>query len=431
MSKATIKPFKNIYEYCEFWDGIVEKALNDTDNTEYAQLIRNQVDYVNERLSSNPNREEERIRLIKEFGEPLPADNEDAMRRRSFLNMPLYNNVYAQLSPFLSALEKISTGILPKDVIRPNDREMGVFSLDRALMSPKATPSLYCEKENKYYGLSEGTLIYDKDGKISLDKQGRQRHLLKNKKEAVLKQLVENGRPRWGSANKKSFLYKEKVPRPHRVVRLFVLVGAHAGEQTYWAGVTAVICASFLETKGYAVRVTAVMNVSRDRGMNMDKNPEKLTDGVRYSMIDVKLYNEQLDSLSLLYTMADPSFFRVRQFAYYHASQWLYQDEAYYGIGQLVSSLDFRNDFYEKIKLREIAEEKNTLYYFFGGQDCVSIENAKRDLVTIICDAERQNRKALQNMGFDFSKFELEDPINIEGHKCNPTTDDSSIEQYS
>jgi len=415
-TNVSILSFKGIYQYCDYWDKIVNRAIEDEDNPEYGKLMKEWREEANSSLLREPKSEYEATDKIRTYGYPLPSDYEDAMARRSFQNMELYNNVYNQLTPFLGRLEKISEGILPKDAIKPNDRQLGVFSLERAMMSIEATPSLYSKKSDKYYPINDGTMILDKKGNNVFDKEGNQKFKLKNGEEAVLVQKVTDGIKEWGSSNKKSFLYKEKVPRPNKVVRLFVLVGAHWGSEVFWAGVTAVICANFLQTKGYAVRITAVLGIKNQSGMNFGGNDN--TSGTRYSLMDVKSYDEPIDSLSLLYVLADASFFRVRQFQYYYASQYKFRDEANSGIGGLPEPYEFEQDLSDQIKKRVIAEEKDTLYYYFGGAGVSSLKKAEKTLARIICKAETINKETLKKLGYEFPETD-ENGKEYDDFDCN------------
>lgn len=415
-TNVSILSFKGIYQYCDYWDKIVNRAIEDEDNPEYGRLMKEWREEANSSLLKEPKSEYEATDKIKTYGYPLPSDYEDAMARRSFQNMELYNNVYNQLTPFLGRLEKISEGILPKDAIKPNDRQLGVFSLERAMMSIEATPSLYSKKSDKYYPINDGTMVLDKKGNNVFDKEGNQKFKLKNGEEAVLVQKITDGVKEWGSSNKKSFLYKEKVPRPNKVVRLFVLVGAHWGSEVFWAGVTAVICANFLQTKGYAVRITAVLGIKNQSGMNFGGNDN--TSGTRYSLMDVKSYDEPIDSLSLLYVLADASFFRVRQFQYYYASQYKYRDEANSGIGGLPEPYEFEQDLSDQIKKRVIAEEKDTLYYYFGGAGVSSLKKAEKTLARIICKAETINKETLKKLGYEFPETD-ENGKEYDDFDCN------------
>lgn len=398
--KATILPFKGVHAYCNYWD---KKVLTVTGR--YLEILNNLREYWNYVLPRGDTESN-----IADYGLPVPLSYQEAMDRKFFLNTALYNNVYQQLMPYLAQLEKLSEGIIPKEVIKPTDLEIGVFSFDRAAMALEEVPALYSVKEDKFYPIDEKAIeIRGKNGehlsecsiikKFSSEKECRLRYkVMPSGVECVMVQEEEENVKMFTSANKKSFLRKEKAPRPNRMVRFFVLTGANAGLETYWAGLTAIIAATFLESKGYAVKITGVVGIE-DSGMNMEST---IQEGARFHMIDLKAYDETMDSLSLLYILADMSFFRVRIFEYFVAQQWQYQDTPNSQLGRMAGFDTFKAALSEEIKKRNITEEKDVLYYYFGGNQCTSIEAAKRDLIRIICDAENTNKEMLIKLGYEF-----------------------------
>lgn len=392
--KGTIIKFKGVHDYCNYWDKICEKAKADTQRSRYGSYIKSRPNSVNNSLRAGATASN-----IIAYGEPLPTDYEEAMARKYFMNMPLYNMAYLELSPYLNMLEKVSQGIIPKEVIKPTDKEIGVFSFERAMMQVDGTPALYSKKHDRYFGLGEGVEVFDADKKQKTNKEGQLLFKLNlDGSEAVLTILEEDGAKQFNSSNKKSFLFKEKLPRPNRAVRLFILVGQNWGEKTYWAGVTAVICANFLESVGYSVRLTACIGLSNSN-LKFDGSRQY---GHRFNIMDVKDYTETMDSLSLLYVLADPSFFRIRQFSYYMAQQYLFDDEYDTSLGSMPSKQTFEKTLYQEQKKGNLETEKDTLYYFLGGSEIKSIEDSKNELKRIICNAETKNKEILAKMGYEF-----------------------------
>jgi len=389
MAVGTILSFKGVHQYCEYWDREMQKALDS--DTDYSRAIIDQINDNRRRLEQGDtpsNREW--------FGFPVPLSYEDAMSRRMFLNMELYNNAYEELRPLLANLEKVSQGLVPKEIIRPTDLEIGIFSFDRAAMSLEQIPALFCKKNGKFYGMDEGKELLDSKGVQLKDKEGNLRYkIISNGFDAILTQMEEDGVKMFTSANKKSFLRKEKLPKPDRLVRLFVLTGANAGYDTYFAGLSAIITAMYLESRGYSVRITGVLGVT----MNI-LYKGSVQNGSRFSMIDLKSYEETMDSLSLLYVLADSSFFRVRQFDYYLAQQYKYQDPLNRGLGSMPDASVFKDMLFDKVKEKEIAAEKDVLYYFFGGASITSMNAARNEIISIVCNAETHNREALQRLGY-------------------------------
>lgn len=405
--KGSIQAFKGINAYCKYYDDLVEKAISE--NTPYGQNILNKIEADRRKLRHGDTDENKDW-----YGFPVPLTYEDAMVRRQFLNLNLYTNTYEELRPELARLEKLSEGILPKEVIRPTDREAGIFSLERAMMSIEPLPALYSKKNNKFYPVSDGEAILDKNGNQKKDKDDRLLFKLNvDGSEAILTEFEEDGNKVYGSSNKKSYLLKEKVDRPNRMVRLFVLIGANEGDKTYYAGLTAIVCATFLESKGYAVRITGVIGVQRYLGMKFNGKNGETSGGSRFSTIELKAYDETLDSLSLLYITADSSFFRIRQFQYFIAQQYKYNDDLYSNMGGMPSSENFRAVLLDEIKKRNIAEEKDVLYYYFGGATCVTLRDAKRELIRMVCDAENNNKEILQRLGYEFQPIP-KDPNDID-----------------
>lgn len=502
--KASVQLFKGIWQYCAFWDDITKQCLS-TDN-EYSKYIRNHRAGVESQLKNGGS--------ASWFGFPVPKDTADAMQRRTYQNMELYEKKFFELEPFFQFLEKISTGLIPKPTIVPNDRQLGSFSLPRAMMSPIKTLCLWSNKHKREFTIAEGIPL-DKNVKVKLNNEyeGKKDEevecplfQLKDGSDAYLTQklakdlclwsnkhkqefgeaegdpvLDENGDATyvkiklnnsykgkkdveqecplyklkkddslayltdkvldgelaptvlaWSSTNKKSFLYQEKLPKPNNNIRIFVLIGGNCDKtELYWAGITAVMATKFLSTKGYSVRVTAGV-ASASRGMNYRyRFNGQLFDGQGYraELIDMKSYEEEIDSLGLLYPLADQSFFRVRCFDYFAASYWKYKDELDSGLSRSLQSMEFENLVRDKIKAREIEQEKDVLYYFIGGDDVTNIVGAKRNLARIIYCAEKKNRESLIKLGYGFEELEpnvkedfekLIAQYNLGSIKCNP-----------
>jgi hypothetical protein len=392
MARAKVKYWNNLTEFIEFWDEQVALASGD-----YRKNIDNKkrdVDAALRRGQSSDN--------LQAYGEPLPTSFDDAMYRRTFLNKTLYDDKYRELKPILESLEALSNRILPRPVITPNDRELGTFSLERAMMALEAELGLHDEKKDEWYALSDGIPILEKDGKPKTNAEGYNLFYLKNTKTIlVLKEFEKDGEKEWGSSNKKVFLAMEKLPRPMKAIRMFVLVGANWGYDTFWAGIVGIIAAQFLESRGYAIRITGVFGLYRGSGMNLDGN-KKMSEGYRFNFVELKMYDETMNALSLLYLTADPSFFRARIFTYWHAEQFYHRDTPNSGIGSMPSVDAMRGAILEKFKEKEITQEADTLYYYFGGTECVTFEGAKKQLIEMVCDAENTNREMLIKLGYAF-----------------------------
>ena len=123
MAIGTILSFKGVHAYCDYWDKRIEEAMRE--NGEYARALTKMSGDIERSLrqgSTNSN--------LTDYGEPVPLNYADAMARKTFQNMLLYRNSWNELQPLLASLEKVSEGIMPKEVIKPTDLEIGIFSFD-------------------------------------------------------------------------------------------------------------------------------------------------------------------------------------------------------------------------------------------------------------------------------------------------------------
>jgi len=444
-----INQFRDLAHFCKYWDKKVLECLNDTSisGRPYGDAIRNRR-IRDEATLSAPitlcgQQGAEYDCRVDWFGYPVPKDVKEAMDRTSYVNGKLYNEKYAELSPYFAKLEKISMGILPKSVIQVNDKEIGTFSLERAMMSVDSILRLWSDKHKEFFFVNEGVGVLNADGtekkiKVKIQKfegEGYEEveapvfKLLKDGSEAYLTQneegftynpktkVREGGSLDWGSNNKNSFLWLQKVPRPNRNVRIFVLVGGSCNlTEPFWGGISAVMVCNFLQSKGYAVRVTACIEVKHYSDTLNHKG--SFIKGHRLSIFDVKPYDEPINSLGLLYPLADPSFYRIRSFDYFMAEQWLHKDILNTGLYGSASLEEFRCLIGEAIKSKEILGEKDTLYYYMGGNDMQSLEGAQRSMEEIICGAENHNKQTLIKLGYEFPQLDNQEPISYDDVDC-------------
>jgi hypothetical protein len=136
-------------------------------------------------------------------------------------------------------------------------------------------------------------------------------------------------------------------------------------------------------------------------------------------MFDVKPYDEPIDSLTLLYPLADPSFYRIRCFGYFMAEQWKFKDvlnDQLYGSATLN---EFKTLVRSAVKRKDIVQEEDTLYYFLGGTDVQTEEGSKHTMSDIICNAENENKKVLIELGYDVSLPDVQNR-DVDDSECAP-----------
>ena len=388
--KVRLRPYRSLKAYCEANDKIVEECL--ATRTEYADYIRELERFQNNAIRTGKYRG---VSTAVAFGNPVPESVQDALKRTSFLNPKLYLDTFEELKPLLDKLEKMSQGIVPKEIIKPTDRDLGIFSFDRAMMAMERVPAFYSEKNKKFYLFSQVNIHIG---------NGEKTYTLKDDgSEVVLKQLEVDGIPQYASTNKKSYLYKEKFPRPKSAIHIYCYIWVNVGKITFWAGLSSAIIAYFLESKGYSVRLTAV---SANRVWGYKGTSET---GYHVDLIDVKGYDEIIDSGTLLLPIADSSFLRMRVFRYTLASQWKNSDEFDTGLGQAITSNEIREMIEGQQKLKNLETEQETLTYYIGGVNTDSLEGAVENIKRVICNAENENRARLQKLGVDMTEATFKD----------------------
>jgi hypothetical protein len=121
-----------------------------------------------------------------------------------------------------------------------------------------------------------------------------------------------------------------------------------------------------------------------------------------------------------LYMTADPSFFRTRIFSYWYAEQHYREDTPDSGIGSMPSVRAMEIAILEKIKEKELEDEKDTLYYYFGGVEVTSLEDSKNQLIEMVCDAENKNREMLIKLGYQFEPPDTSQPKKAGDIDCPP-----------
>jgi hypothetical protein len=118
------------------------------------------------------------------------------------------------------------------------------------------------------------------------------------------------------SQNKKVYLYKEKKPKQYNGIK--IIIGLSAGGFTDWTndfftGVTAGVIVEVLESLGYAVDVEIAVGGGRCGGCYRKlKFDGRFKKGRRFFTFTAKDFDEPLDTDSLLYTLADPSFHNIK-----------------------------------------------------------------------------------------------------------------------
>lgn len=380
--RATIKPFRSITEMNKYFDRIINEAKSS--GTNYGQWLTNHPQEVNSIIRVGGNT------AIKAYGSPLPLSYDDAKARCTFQNMPLYTRAYDEFLPLLEAIAQKSEAILPTPVMMPNERMLGSFSMDRAGMGLMPRITLYSKKHKQNYTFDKAEKFVTKEGKTALR--------LKTDKSPleIVQDTNENGRNKWTTNNKKSFMYKENVEKPNAAVRLFCLIGANWGSDTYWAGLASVIIGLYLESKGYKVNITMAVGIRLTNGMMYEG--KMINDGCRFYTVPLKDYADTYDSPTILYYMADSSYFRVKVFEQYMAYAHKKKDGYNENLGYMPSIQEFEESMGDAMRKKYWEKEENVLYYYIGGSEVTSLQKCVGEIERIALDVQRKNAEIIERI---------------------------------
>ena len=414
---ASIRIFESFLKYQKYYEGVIER-LDPTWKKNLEALMNSPKEAFKDRGAD----------AVGNYGYPLPLDMEDCIKRSDFQDMELFAKRYDELYPFMVELEKRSTALIEKPKMVFTDREVGMFSLQRFMMGmyPRMgfyseskkeyiTPKMvwWSEKHKKIVDVSDivkekGKVFYKKDmspleekpNVISAEDNGIRVHkYILDGSPLVYKQVEVDGKKKYATKNKKVFLVKQHVNRQYKSIRIFVNIGANWGAEMINTGIAAVSVAVFLESLGYSVRITGVQAGYFGRGnLTNHYTQKKNANGYRVAIFDMKGYNETLDLRTALYATADKSCFRVKFFRYILAEQFDYNDSYDASLGQAISVTELKGLILSMMKKKELEYEEDTLYYFIGGTELQTIENAKSEIEKIIMQSEEENYEANQNV---------------------------------
>ena len=382
--RGTLKSFKTLQAFFDFF------SENDFTNT---PIVGNTSTTYLQLWEENKRDFEYHIRArdISWYGEPFPNSVADAMSRTKYLDMAEYNKVYKEnIEPRVQEILKESSADLEMPVLKYNDLGLGSFDFNKASTGLIALYKYYSFKKKalvegievetykdkdkyKYKLKSDGSpVVLVPEIKGGFDTKEAQKALKEIEKgENVFTALKNNGLKIGGkgaftSTIKKSYILKEKVPKPKNAIRLFIKMGNNQDirhPKYKWTGYTAVGIAQLLTIMGYAVNIIGVIGTGNIRS----EYP------TRFFAINLKNFEETLDTQSLLYTTSDPTFFRIRGFEVLIKGAQFYKDyissSLGYSIGISEMKSMIKNEFGKRDKLfYEKGRTSNSefLYYMIG-----------------------------------------------------------------
>ena len=417
---GTLKAFKTIDALFDFFN---EVQVDDTPIPDFIWTYKQLSDYVQRDVI------QQKIEVENDtawLGTPLDSVAE-VMARDRYQKMEEFNNVYrTNIQPRIQEILKKSSAELELPTLKYNDLGLGQFDFNKA--SSGLIP-LY-----KYYSFKKKENVEGVDVLTYKDK-GKFKYKLKSDGSPVVlvpklkgdpdKKIVEKafkeildganifvtlkkydlkigGSDAFTSTIKKSYVLKEKVPKPKNAVRIFVQIGGNSyvtAEEYKWSGYAAIGVAELLSIMGYSVSIIAVYGC--DTRINFNGS---LQSGTRYWGINLKSFEDTLDKQSLLYVVSDPTFFRVKIFDILVRQAFLYKDYLNDGLGRSSDTRQITDmvfaEFGKRDKLFNDKVKRNNksefLYYIIGGLR--SEQDLNQLILNIGLDVVNQNKEAREKI---------------------------------
>ena len=422
--KATVKAFRTLGRFEEYYSKVEvsDERIPNSGET-YSQLMR----FLKEDVLPS------RLKDIRWYGEPLPATVEEGLARNRYQKMDEYNSVYKRvIEPRINDIIQASKASLEMPTMKYNELGIGIFDFAKASTGLIPTYHYYSLKKKEYVEGSEVETI-EKDGfksRLKSDKSpvivvpkikdADDKTIYKAFKEVydggklfeVLKKynLKIGGAKAFGSTIKKVYVNKEKIPKPKNAIRIFVNLGANydiTAEQLKWTGYTAIGIAQVMSILGYSVSITAIY------GCNTNISFEgEMVNGTRFVGINLKNFEETLDSASLLYVCSDATFFRMKIFEIIVKNAYLYKDYMGHGFGSTaeiekkegISSVTTSEIVFSQYGKRDglfnpkgkLNEKSEFLYYILG--DIYSEQAMNEAILEIKNDVINKNKLAKEKL---------------------------------
>lgn len=414
--------FSALFRYFDYWDEQHKKNGFSGISAEIIQELRGQYRY-------NPSWYTDKFAKFPDF--------DSLVKTREFLHWEEYNDFRRKIEPLVKELKMntFAEVLQPKFVY--NDKGLGVFDFAKA--STVLLPSFiyYSVKYKKVVEESEVKIIQKDDKFLYELKKDKSKvvllpafqesdnlekaydDLVERLDKADIKELISSGyvqelvnkynlTRKVYSTVKKTFLYKENLPKPKKAVRILVYVGGSSGrstEELFYNGFTAIVCAELLEEMGYSVSIVAVFGKTDNIRLTPSARCQELSNNYRVSItaVELKKYSESLDIDSLLACTSESYFFRGTVFWNWLNEIQLFNDPSGMGLGFPLDREQIRQTAFFSLGVRDnlyvpgkdgkfvINEQSPLLYYLFA--DIYSEQDAMKQIRNLILSVEDENRE--------------------------------------
>jgi hypothetical protein len=328
--------------------------------------------------------------------------------RTEFVYRDYYDNLRTKIWDSLQKLlRNQSIAEIIKKNFEWNDKELGLFSFDRASLSltPKYayysfdTKKTYQEDLVKTIGDGEKTKYFLKSDNTELNlcyevilnepnEFGETKIYIDSKKQITTEQLEEINKIGYLSVVsdiKNSFIYQVPKPKIANAIRLFVDFGCNCDvewDKKIYCGLTGILIAEFFEYLGFATSIVPYIGYKR-----YSKKQGK--EVYRLLAYQAKKFSEGLETEKLLLSCSDIAFFRTRFFFYAHLISDFYGDEVYENIGSNMDRKQKQCSIIQKFK----EKDKNLDTFYFNIADIESEKQALELITYLIFNVDNENKK--------------------------------------
>lgn len=346
--RGTMRIFTSYKAYMDYYDAI------NLENRRVGNMSDTYIEVDSNTKRASQRKLQSRDTAIEWFGEDYPKTMDELFSRDEYTLMDEYRRVYEEkIKPRADEIQKESKAALEIPTLKYNDIGLGTFDFARASLGLLPLYKYYSIKYKKYVEGSETNIkkvgdVFKNFLKIDdspviivpelkegydesiVDKAFNDIYKGKDVFETLKKYDLKIGK--FSSTIKKTYLYKENVPKPLSAIRIFIYVGGNSfvkGEEFKWTGYTGIGITELMTALGYSVSVHAIFGIGNDQ-INVDGRFEN---GVRASAVTLKPFTETMHSQRLLYIVSDPSFFRGKEFQNIVKKSQVYDDYIDNGLG--------------------------------------------------------------------------------------------------
>lgn len=417
---GSVRIFNSLKSYKDFYDNYDIEDINIPQGSgTYRELYGSVVSGVEGRIRG--------ARAVQWYGAAHPTTIDELYNRTQYPLMDEYRDVYERIiKPRIDEILKDSKASLEVPTLRYNDIGLGIFDFAKASLGLQPLYKYYSLKHKEYVEFSEVEVKKNKDVfQNVLKSDGSPVVIVPDLKEGYDKSVlhkaftdIHNGENvfsvlkkydlkigKFTSSIKKTYLYKENVPKPLNAVRIFIFGWVNSGktaEQYKWSGYAGIGIAELLSTLGVNVSIHVLFG---PWNWSINLGNGRFGEGIRLSCIQVKSFSQTLDSKNLLYVASDASFFRGRIFIDTVKQAQYYNDYMSGGLGSQAALEPVKELTYKSFGSLDKMWNKNgthninsgMLYYFLG--DITNEQEMSQAILEIGLNVVNENRVAREQIG--------------------------------